>query len=135
MVPEHGERETEGGVRTDPRPSTDDAGRLALDEPLGVQRPPSRPEHPDELLIVQHQTTEPWFLVLHELRAVRGCLDADDVGRAEGSGRAARPPGVAHRPRRTADPAPAQGAGPGVPEPYAVRTGVSATHQREDHRG
>jgi len=38
---------------------------LALDELLGLQRPLSRPEHPDELLfIVVHQSSELWFKVL-----------------------------------------------------------------------
>ncbi|MBP2370432.1 tryptophan 2,3-dioxygenase [Pseudonocardia parietis] len=54
---------------------------LHLDELLSAQHPVSRPEHHDELLfIVQHQTSELWFkLVLHELRAVRDRLRADDV--------------------------------------------------------
>jgi tryptophan 2,3-dioxygenase len=57
---------------------------LDLDRLLSAQHPVSEPVHPDELLfIVQHQTTELWFkLVLHELRSVRGYLDADDVSRA-----------------------------------------------------
>jgi tryptophan 2,3-dioxygenase len=38
---------------------------LALDELLELQRPRSRPEHPDELLfIVVHQSSELWFKVL-----------------------------------------------------------------------
>jgi tryptophan 2,3-dioxygenase len=42
---------------------------LAIDELLSLQRPRSRPEHPDELLfIVVHQASELWFKVLlHEL--------------------------------------------------------------------
>jgi len=62
----------------------DYASYLDLDRLLAAQHPVSIPEHPDELLfIVQHQTTELWFkLVLHELRAVRDHLDADDVSRA-----------------------------------------------------
>jgi tryptophan 2,3-dioxygenase len=55
---------------------------LALDTLLSAQRPIS--DHHDEpLFIIQHQTTELWLkLALHELRAVRTCLDADDVRRA-----------------------------------------------------
>ena len=38
---------------------------LALDELLALQRPLSKPEHPDELLfIVVHQSSELWFKVL-----------------------------------------------------------------------
>lgn len=44
-------------------------GYLALDELLSLQRPVSRPEHPDELLlIVVHQSSELRFkVILHEL--------------------------------------------------------------------
>lgn len=54
---------------------------LHLDELLSTQHPVSRPVHHDELLfIVQHQTSELWFkLVLHELRAVRDRLRADEL--------------------------------------------------------
>lgn len=54
---------------------------LHLDALLQAQHPVSRPVHHDELLfIVQHQTSELWLkLVLHELRAVRAHLDADDL--------------------------------------------------------
>jgi tryptophan 2,3-dioxygenase len=57
---------------------------LDLDDLLSAQRPVSRPVHHDELLfIVQHQTSELWFkLVLHELRAARLFLAADDVAPA-----------------------------------------------------
>jgi tryptophan 2,3-dioxygenase len=57
---------------------------LHLDALLGAQHPVSRPVHHDELLfIVQHQTSELWLkLVLHELRAVRDHLDADDLRKA-----------------------------------------------------
>jgi tryptophan 2,3-dioxygenase len=57
---------------------------LRLDELLAAQHPVSQPVHHDELLfIVQHQTSELWLkLVLHELRAVRGWLDADDLRKA-----------------------------------------------------
>lgn len=79
-----GARPLEPGVRTDLRSTMDYGSYLDLDRLLSAQHPVSEPVHPDELLfIVQHQTTELWFkLVLHELRSVRGYLDADDVSRA-----------------------------------------------------
>jgi tryptophan 2,3-dioxygenase len=54
---------------------------LHLDQLLSAQHPVSRPVHHDELLfIVQHQTSELWLkLVLHELRAVRDRLRADEL--------------------------------------------------------
>jgi len=48
---------------------------LALDELLALQRPLSKPEHPDELLfIVVHQSSELWFKVL--LRDLETLADA-----------------------------------------------------------
>lgn len=84
MSTKKGERPIESGVRTNFRSTMDYGSYLDLDRLLAAQHPVSRPEHPDELLfIVQHQATELWFkLVLHELRAVRRYLDADDVSRA-----------------------------------------------------
>jgi tryptophan 2,3-dioxygenase len=54
---------------------------LALDELLSLQRPVSRPEHPDELLfIVVHQSSELWFkVILHELDTLVLRLEAEDV--------------------------------------------------------
>jgi len=54
---------------------------LALDELLSLQRPVSRPEHPDELLfIVVHQSSELWFkVILHELDTLVERLEAEDV--------------------------------------------------------
>ncbi|GAA0941445.1 tryptophan 2,3-dioxygenase [Pseudonocardia zijingensis] len=54
---------------------------LQLDQLLSAQKPVSRPVHHDELLfIVQHQTSELWLkLALHELRAVRDRLRADEL--------------------------------------------------------
>jgi len=54
---------------------------LALDELLQLQRPRSKPEHPDELLfIIVHQASELWFkLILHELRALIALLEAKDT--------------------------------------------------------
>jgi len=60
---------------------------LALDELLGLQRPRSEPEHPDELLfIVVHQASELWFkLILHELGGLIVLLEASDTLGALGS--------------------------------------------------
>ena len=54
---------------------------LALDELLTLQRPQTRPEHPDELLfIVVHQASELWFkCILHELEALVAHMAAGDV--------------------------------------------------------
>lgn len=54
---------------------------LALDELLRLQRPRSKPEHPDELLfIIVHQASELWFkLILHELTALVTLLEAHDT--------------------------------------------------------
>lgn len=54
---------------------------LALDELLSLQRPVSRPEHPDELLfIVVHQSSELWFkVILHELETLVARLEGEDV--------------------------------------------------------
>jgi tryptophan 2,3-dioxygenase len=79
-----GERPLEDGVVKDFRVNLSYGQYLHLDEVLGAQHPVSRPVHHDELLfIVQHQTSELWLkLVLHELRAVRDHLDADDLRKA-----------------------------------------------------
>ena len=54
---------------------------LALHELLSLQRPLSRPEHPDELLfIVVHQSSELWFkVILHELETLVERLVSVDV--------------------------------------------------------
>jgi tryptophan 2,3-dioxygenase len=54
---------------------------LRLDELLSLQRPLSRPEHPDELLfIVVHQASELWFkVILHELETLVNRLEDGDV--------------------------------------------------------
>src|SRR3954465_5532097 len=82
MAIEDGVRDIDEGVATDFSATMDYAGYLALDTLLSAQRPIS--DHHDEpLFIIQHQTTELWLkLALHELRAVRACLDVDDVRRA-----------------------------------------------------
>jgi len=54
---------------------------LALDELLSLQRPRSKPEHPDELLfIIVHQASELWFkLILHELNGLIELLEGNDT--------------------------------------------------------
>jgi tryptophan 2,3-dioxygenase len=82
MAIDDGVRAIEDGVQTDFTARMDYGSYLSLDTLLSAQRPIS--DHHDEpLFIIQHQTTELWLkLALHELRAVRACLDADDVRRA-----------------------------------------------------
>jgi tryptophan 2,3-dioxygenase len=77
-------RPIEASIRTDFRDEMDYGSYLGLDALLSAQHPMSDPPHHDELLfIIQHQTTELWLkLVVHELRAVRGFLDSDDLSRA-----------------------------------------------------
>ena len=84
MSVREGFRPIESGVHTDFRESMSYADYLELDTLLAAQHPKSDPPHHDELLfIVQHQTTELWLkLMLHELRATRGYLDADHVHHA-----------------------------------------------------
>ena len=57
---------------------------LALDELLSLQRPQSKPEHPDELLfIVVHQASELWFkVILHDLDTLAGAFRKRDAGLA-----------------------------------------------------
>ena len=54
---------------------------LELDSLLGLQRPQSTPQHPDELLfIVVHQASELWFKVLlHEFDQLIAQLQAFDT--------------------------------------------------------
>ena len=82
MTIDDGVRAIEDGVQTDFTARMDYGSYLSLETLLAAQRPIS--DHHDEpLFIIQHQTTELWLkLALHELRAVRSCLDADDVRRA-----------------------------------------------------
>ena len=82
MSVERNTRAIEDGVVTDLTDHMTYAGYLQLETLLSAQHPVSVPPHHDELLfIVQHQTTELWLkLVLHELRAARDALDADDIG-------------------------------------------------------
>ena len=66
----------------DDRDGIDYGSYLALDELLSLQRPRSRPEHPDELLfIVVHQASELWFkAILQELDQLTGVLERKDIG-------------------------------------------------------
>lgn len=59
-------------------------GYLALDELLSLQRPKSKPEHPDELLfIVVHQSSELWFKVLlRDLETLANAFTTRDAGLA-----------------------------------------------------
>jgi tryptophan 2,3-dioxygenase len=84
MAIERGVRAIEDGVKTDLSGSMAYGDYLGLDALLSAQHPLSEPPHHDELLfIIQHQTSELWLkLVLHELRAARAFLDADDMGQA-----------------------------------------------------
>jgi tryptophan 2,3-dioxygenase len=82
--PDRSVRPVERSIRTDLRGATTYGTYLDLDRLLAAQHPRSTPEHHDELLfIVQHQTSELWLkLVLHELRAARSFLAADELAPA-----------------------------------------------------
>jgi tryptophan 2,3-dioxygenase len=84
MSVHEGLRSIEPGVHTDFGEAMSYADYLELDTLLAAQHLRSEPPHHDELLfIVQHQTTELWLkLMLHELRAARGYLDADRIHHA-----------------------------------------------------
>jgi tryptophan 2,3-dioxygenase len=70
-------------TRAAAKPATDVtySSYLALDELLQLQRPLSKPEHPDELLfIIVHQASELWFkLIIHELDRLIDLLEAHDT--------------------------------------------------------
>lgn len=74
-------RDPEEGMVRDFRVNLSYGQYLHLGELLAAQQPVSRPVHHDELLfIIQHQTSELWLkLILHELRAVKQWLSADDI--------------------------------------------------------
>lgn len=78
------ERPLEDGVRRDFRQAMSYGDYLGLDQLLSAQHPLAQPPQHDELLfIIQHQTSELWLkLVLHELRAARANLQADELGAA-----------------------------------------------------
>jgi tryptophan 2,3-dioxygenase len=69
----------EAGVRTDLEGALTYSDYLALTELLACQRPVSA-SHDEPLFIVIHQVTELWLkLMIHELRAARERLRADDL--------------------------------------------------------
>jgi tryptophan 2,3-dioxygenase len=81
MSVEKNTRSLEAGIERDFADKMSYGSYLRLDLLLAAQQPVSRPEHHDEMLfIIQHQTSELWLkLVLHELRAVRRFLRANDL--------------------------------------------------------
>ena len=67
------------GAHTDFAGRVSYAGYLDLDQILSAQRPLSD-EHDELLFIIIHQASELWMkLVLHELKAARDCVRADDL--------------------------------------------------------
>ncbi|TNY37584.1 tryptophan 2,3-dioxygenase [Thermomonospora catenispora] len=87
MSIKNGVRDLEDGVRTDFSSTMSYGSYLELDVLLSAQHPKSTPPHHDELLfIIQHQTSELWLkLLVHELLAARGQLDADQLSPARKS--------------------------------------------------
>ena len=81
MATRRHQRPLEDGIVRDFKVNLSYGRYLHLDEILSAQHPVSVPEHHDELLfILQHQTSELWLkLILHELRAVRRRLAADEL--------------------------------------------------------
>ncbi|MHB1067798.1 MAG: tryptophan 2,3-dioxygenase [Candidatus Nanopelagicales bacterium] len=77
-------RSLEDTVQRDFRQAMSYGDYLRLDLVLSAQQPLSTPPRHDELLfIIQHQTSELWLkLMLHELRAARGLLQADELSPA-----------------------------------------------------
>ena len=77
-------RKLEAGVQRDFRQAMSYSEYLRLDLVLTAQQPLSAPPRHDELLfIIQHQTSELWMkLMLHELRATRAMLRADEISPA-----------------------------------------------------
>jgi tryptophan 2,3-dioxygenase len=82
--PQH-QRPLETGIHRDLKGRLSYTQYLHLDDLLSAQHPLSSPPHHDEMLfIIQHQVTELWFkLILHELRAARDCIRADDLDPCE----------------------------------------------------
>jgi tryptophan 2,3-dioxygenase len=67
------------GAQTDFSKSMSYGDYLGLDRILSAQHPRS-PDHNEMLFIVQHQTSELWMkLMLHELRAARALIRADEL--------------------------------------------------------
>ena len=81
MTLDKNQRPLEPGIHTDLEGRMTYAGYLHLERLLSAQQPLSQPPHHDEMLfIVQHQVSELWLkLLMHELQAARGFLEADQV--------------------------------------------------------
>ncbi len=76
---EPAEAALEPGVQTDLADALTYGRYLALDDLLGCQRPVSA-SHDEMLFIVIHQASELWLkLMIHELRAARARIAADDL--------------------------------------------------------
>lgn len=78
---------TKGMARVPPDPEEDEltyGAYLRVGELLALQRPRSRPPHPEELhFIVVHQALELWMkLLLHDLERIIALLDGDAFARA-----------------------------------------------------
>ncbi|MGD9944445.1 MAG: tryptophan 2,3-dioxygenase [Burkholderiaceae bacterium] len=70
---------THEGARLDYRDTMSYGDYLHLDELLAAQQPRSG-DHNEMLFIIQHQTSELWMkLALHELRAARAAIGADEL--------------------------------------------------------
>ena len=84
MSDDQNTRSLEANVRRDFRQAMSYGDYLRLDLVLSAQQPLSDPPRHDEILfIIQHQTSELWLkLMLHELRAVREQLRADELSPA-----------------------------------------------------
>ena len=84
MSDDQNTRSIEANVRRDFRQAMSYGDYLRLDLVLSAQQPLSDPPRHDEILfIIQHQTSELWLkLMLHELRAVREQLRADELSPA-----------------------------------------------------
>ncbi|HJQ09936.1 MAG TPA: tryptophan 2,3-dioxygenase family protein [Gemmatimonadaceae bacterium] len=79
--PRHIKESRPGARPTKPNSEVTYPSYLALEELLSLQRPLSKPEHPDELLfIIVHQASELWFkLIIHELERLIELLQAHDT--------------------------------------------------------
>ncbi|MYM81470.1 tryptophan 2,3-dioxygenase [Duganella sp. FT50W] len=77
--PMHGADDQWHGARMDFSDAMSYGDYLGLNKILHAQHPLS-PNHNEMLFIIQHQTSELWMkLMLHEMRAVRTHLQADDL--------------------------------------------------------
>lgn len=81
MTVDKNQRALETGIHTDFSGRMSYGGYLRLDRLLSAQQPlSSPPQHDETLFIIQHQVVELWMkLMIHELRAAVGYLQADQV--------------------------------------------------------